>query len=162
MILDGLRAGKYAFMAASVVVELLILVIVAGPVVGAVSPQLGVQHPVGLGIDIQAIQPQLQQVFSSGSTINGTHVISVPAFNDWPLSGQASLTIALVDNGQTIYQTQPATLQLAPFKSGDLNVSMVFSPSLVAQIQGQHLGIGGSESLSESSFWTITVSLSGS
>ena len=158
--LDSIRAGKYAFKAASILVEILILLIVAGPMVGAVSPDLGTQYSLGLGIELQSIQPQLQQIFSSGSTIGGTHEISVPAFNNWPLSGKASLILAIVDGNQTIYQTQPATLQLAPFKSGDLNVSMVFSPSLVAQMQGQNLGVGGSETISEGQFWTITVSLS--
>ncbi len=37
---------------------------------------------------------------------------------------------------------------------------MVFSQSLVAQIQGQSIGVGGSMSLSEGPFWTISVSLS--
>jgi hypothetical protein len=158
--LNGIRAGKYAFKAASILVEVLILVIVAGPVAGAVSPEFMAQHPVGLGIDLQAIQPQLQQVFSSGSTINGTHGISVPVFNNWPLSGTATLTLAIVEGNKTIYQTQPATLQLPPFRSGELVVSFVFSNSLVAQMQGKSLGVGGSESLSEDNYWTITVSLS--
>lgn len=158
--LNGIRAGKYAFKAASILVEVLIFIIVAGPMAGAVSPQLGTSYSLGLGIDIQAIQPQMQQIFSSGQPINGTHEIAVPAFNNWPISGRASLTLALIDGNQTIYQTQPAALQLAPFQSGDLNVSMVLSPSLVAQLQGQNVGVGGSMSLSEGQFWTISVSLS--
>jgi hypothetical protein len=161
--LNGIRAGKYAFRAASILVEVLILVIVAGPIAGALSPYLGAQHSLGLGVELQSIQPQVQQIFSSsGSTLNGTHEVSVPAFNNWPLSGKASLTLAIVKGGQTIYQTQPATLQLAPFQSGDLNVSMVFSSALIAQIQGQTVGIGGAMSLSEGQFLTISVSLSGS
>jgi hypothetical protein len=159
--LNGIRAGKYAFRAASILVEVLILLIVAGPIAGSISPYLGPQHSLGLGIELQSIQPQVQQIFSSGSP-NGTHAISVPAFNNWPLSGKASLTLAFVEGGQTIYQTQPATVQLAPFQSGDLNVSLVFSPGLVAQIQGQTIGIGGSMSLSEGQFLMISVSLSGS
>ena len=158
--MNGIRAGKYAFRAASILVEILILVIVAGPIAGALSPELGAQHSLGLGIELQSIQPQVQQIFSSGSTLNGTHEISVPAFNNWPLSGKASLTLAIVEAGQTIYQTQPATLQLAPFQSGDLNLLMVFSPALIAQIEGQTVGIGGSMSLSEGQFLTISVSLS--
>ena len=146
-------------MVASILVEILILLIVGGPIVGAVSPQLGANHSVGLGIDLQSIQPQLQQIFS-GSTISGTHEIIVPAFNNWPLSGEAGLTLAIVDSGQTIYQTQPTTLRLAPFQSGELDVSMVFSPDLVAQMEGKHLGVGGSMTISEGQFWTITVSLS--
>ncbi len=38
--LNGLRAAKYAVRAASVVISLLIILVVAGPIVGAVSPQL--------------------------------------------------------------------------------------------------------------------------
>lgn len=158
--MNGIRAGKYAFRAASILVEILILVIVAGPIAGALSPELGAQHSLGLGIELQSIQPQVQQIFNSGSTLDGTHEISVPAFNNWPLSGKASLTLAIVEAGQTIYQTQPATLQLAPFQSGDLNLLMVFSPALIAQIEGQTVGIGGSMSLSEGQFLTISVSLS--
>jgi hypothetical protein len=158
--LNGIRAAKYAFKAASILVEILILLIVAGPMVGAVSPELGTNYSLGLGIDIQAIQPQIQQIFSSSQPINGTHQIIVPAFNNWPIAGKASLTLALIDANQTIYQTQPATLDLAPFQSGDLNVSMVVSPTLVTQMQGQSIGVGGSMSVSEGPFWTISVSLS--
>jgi len=145
-------------LAASIILDILILLIVAGPIAGAVSPELGTS--LGIGIELQSIQPQLQQIFSSGSPIIGTHVISVPAFNNWPLSGKAGLTLAVIKGNQTIYQTQPATLQLAPFASGDLDVSVVLSPSLVAQMQGQNLGVGGSMTISEGQFWTITVSLS--
>jgi len=158
--LDGIREGKYAFRVASILVDILILLIVAGPIAGAVSPELGTQLSLGLGIELQSIQPQLQQIFSSGSSVNGTHEILVPAFNNWPFSGKAGLTLAIIKGNRTIYQTQPATLQLAPFQSGDLDVSMDLSPSLVAQMQGQNLGVGGSMTISEGQFWTITVSLS--
>ena len=157
--MDGIRAAKYAFRASSILVEILILVILAGPIAGAVSPELGT-HSLGLGVELQSIQPQLQQIFSSASSAGGTHEVSVPAFNNWPLPGAASLTLALVEGGQTIYKTQPAALQLAPFQSGELDVSLVLSPSLVDQIQGQQLVVGGSMSLSEGQFLTITVSLS--
>ena len=70
--MKGIKASKYAFRAASILVEILILLIVAGPMVGAVSPYLGTQHSMGLGIDLQSIQPQIQQILSSGSTLNGT------------------------------------------------------------------------------------------
>lgn len=158
--LNRIRAGKYAFKAASTLVEILIFIVVAGPMAGAVSPELGANHSLGLGVDLQAIQPQIQQIFSSGQPVSGTHEIMVPAFNNWPISGGASLALAIVDGGQTIYQTQPATIHLAPFQSGVLNVSMVLSPSLVNQMQGKTLAVGGLMSLSEGQLWTITVSLS--
>ena len=157
--MNGLRAAKYAVRAASVVVSLLIILVVGGPIVGALSPQLITQqNPVGIGIELQAIQSQLQ-FFNSGSNITGTHEIDVPAFNNWPLPGGASLILALIVNGQTLYQTQPAGVHLGAFQSGVLNVSMDISASLVNQLQGQNVSVGGSMSLSESQFWTITVSL---
>ncbi len=155
--MNGLRAGKYGFRIASLIVEILILLIVAGPAAGAVSPELGSQH-YGVGIELSAIQPQLQSVFST-SNIIGTHEISVPAFNEWPFSAKAGLTLTLVDGNQTIYQSQPATVQLAPFQSGDIDVSMVFSPALVSEMEGHNVGVGGSMTLSEVPFWTVTVNL---
>jgi len=157
--LNGLRAAKYAVRAASVLLSFLIVIVVAGPIVGALSPQLMTQQePVGIGIDLQAIQSQLQ-FFNSGSNMTGTHEIDVPAFNNWPLPGAASLFLSLIVNGQTLYQTQPASVHLGAFKSGVLNVTMDISPSLVDQLQGQNVSIGGSMSLSEGQFWTITVNL---
>jgi hypothetical protein len=156
--LNGIRVAKYVVRATYLLLWALILVIVAGPIAGVVSPALGKQTTVGLGVDLQSIQPQVQQVFSSGSDIGGTHAISVPAFNNWPLPGDANLSLTIIDAGQVVYRTQPTTLHLAPFQSGELNISMVLSPSVVAQIQGQSVDIGGTMSLSEGQFWTITVS----
>jgi hypothetical protein len=157
--LNGIRAAKYAVRAASLVLSLLIIVIVAGPIVGAVTPQLMTQQqPLGIGVDLQSLQSQLK-FFNSSSTISGAHDIVVPAFNNWPLPGGASLFLSIIVKGQTVYQTQPATVQLGPFQSGELRITMDLSPSLVAQLEGQNIGIGGAMSLSESQFWTITVSL---
>lgn len=111
--MDGVRAGKYGFKVASIAVELLILIIVAGPIAGAISPDLGTPQFVGLGIDLQSIAPQLQQIFSSGS-VTGAHEISVHAFNNWPLPGKANLTLAIVSGGQNIYQTEPVALRSPP------------------------------------------------
>ena len=156
--MNGIRAAKYAVRGASLVVEALIILVVAGPIAGAVSPQfLTQQQPLGIGVDLQAIQQQLQ-FFNSGSTITGTHDIVVPAFNNWPLPGGASLLLKLIVDGTTVYQTQPATVQLGAFQSGNLHISMDLSSDLVAQLQGKQIGIGGTMSLSESQFWTITVS----
>jgi hypothetical protein len=156
--LNGIRAAKYAVRAASLVLSFLIILIVAGPVVGVVSPQfVSQQQPLGIGVDLQAVQSQLQ-FFNSSSTMTGTHDIVVPAFNNWPLPGGANLFLTLIVNGQTVYQTQPAALQLGPFQSGELHISMELSPGLVAQLQGQEVGVGGTMSLSEGQFWTITVS----
>jgi hypothetical protein len=156
--LNGLRTAKYAVRAASVIVSLLIIVVVAGPILGAVSPQLTSQQPVGIGVDLHSIQPQLQ-FFSSSSTIAGSHVINVTAFNNWPLAGGATLYLTLVVNGSTLYQTQPGSVKLGAFQSGTLQVTMDVSQSLASQLEGQSVGVGGSMSLSEAPFWTITVSL---
>ena len=158
--MNKLGAAKYAFKGTSIIVEILILLIVAGPIAGVISPQIRSQENFGLGIDLNAIQPQLQQIFSSGSTINGTHEITVPAFNNWPISGEASLALAIVDGRQTIYQTERSTVELAPFQSGALVLTLNFTPSIAAKMQGKTLGIGGSMSISEGQFWTISVSLS--
>jgi hypothetical protein len=156
--LNGLRAAKYAVRAASVVVSLLIILVVAGPILGALSPQVTSQQPVGIGVDIQSIQPQLQ-FFSSSSTIVGSHEINVTAFNNWPLAGGASLYLTLVVNGSTLYQTQPGSVKLGAFQSGTLQITMDVSQSLASQLEGQRIGVGGSMSVSENPFWTITVNL---
>jgi hypothetical protein len=156
--LNGILAGKYAVRAASLVLSLLIIVIVAGPIFGAVSPQLmAQQQPLGIGVDLQSLQSQLQ-FFNSGSTMIGPHDVVVPVFNNWPLPGGASLLLTLIVNGQVVYRTQPAAIQLGPFQSGELHISMDVSNGLVAQLQGQDVGVGGTMSLSEGQFWTITLS----
>jgi len=158
--LNGVRAAKYAVRAASLALSVIIIVIVAGPIAGAVTPQyMTRQQSLGIGVDLQSVQSQLQ-FFDSGSTLAGNHEIVVPAFNNWPLSGGASLFLTLMVNGQTVYATQPASVQLGPFQSGALHLSMDLSPTVVSQLQGQSVAIGGSMSLSEGQFWTITVSLS--
>jgi hypothetical protein len=158
--LNGVRAAKYAVKAASFALSVLIIVIVAGPIAGAVTPQLMTQQqPLGIGVDLQSVQSQLQ-FFNSGSSLAGSHEIVVPAFNNWPLSGGASLLLALVVDGKTVYQTQPAEVQLGPFQSGTLHISMDLSPDVVSQLEGHSVSVGGSMSLSEGQFWKITVSLS--
>ena len=156
--MNGIRAAKYAVRAASVVLELLILLIIAGPVVGAVSPLLGTQQqPLGVGVDLNSINSQLG-FFNSGSTIVGNHSIVVPAFNRWPLPAGASLFLTIIANGQTIYQTLPDSVQLGPFQSGELHFTINLTSSLVAKLQGQKVQIGGTMSISEGQFFSITVS----
>jgi len=156
--LNGIRAAKYTVRAASVVLELLILLIIAGPIVGAVSPMLGTQQqPLGVGVDLNSVQSQLG-FFNSSSTITGPHSIVVNAFNRWPLPAGASLFLTILVNGQTIYQTQPDSVQLGPFESGQLHLTMDLPSSLVTKLQGQKIGIGGTMSISEGQFFAITVS----
>jgi hypothetical protein len=155
--LNGFRAAKYTFKAASILVSLLILVIIAGPIVGTLSPQYLNQQPLGIGVNLQPVQAQLQ-FFNSSSTIVGTHQIVVPAFNNWPIAGSVSLLLTLIVNGQTIYQTEPVAVHLGPFQSGQLQIPMDVSGNLAGQLANQQVGVGGTESLSEGPFWTITVS----
>lgn len=157
--MNGIRAAKYAVKAAYLLVWLFTLIVVAGPIIGAVSPQLMTQKPLGLGVNIQAIQPQVKQIFDSSSAV-GSHQLEVPAFNNWPLAGSASLFLTVMANGQTLYQTPPANLRLGAFQSGNLTIPFDISSSLYSQLQGQSVAIGGSMSMSEGRFWTITVSLS--
>jgi hypothetical protein len=155
--LNGIRAAKYAFKAASGLVSLLIIVIIAGPIIGTLSPQYLSQQPLGIGVNLQTVQSQLQ-FFNSGSTIVGAHQIIVPAFNNWPMPGSVSLLLTLIVDGQVIYQTEPAAMHLAPFQSGQLYISMEVSSKLAGQLANQKIGVGGTESLSEGPFWAITVS----
>jgi hypothetical protein len=156
--LNGIRAAKYAVKAASIAVSLLIMVVVAGPIAGAVSPQLMTQQqPIGLGIDLNSINTQLS-FFHNASTVSGPHDIAVNAFNNWPLPGSASLLLTIIVNNQTIYQTEPASVDLGAFQSGQLHITMDVPSSLISQLQGQKVGIGGKMSLAEGQFWTITVS----
>lgn len=158
--MNGVRAAKYAVKTTSLALSVLIILIVAGPIAGAVTPQfMTQQQPLGMGVDLKSVQSQLQ-FFNSGSTLAGSHEIVVPAFNNWPLSGGASLFLTLIVDGKTVYQTEPASVQLGPFQSGALHLSMDLSPTVVSQLQGQSVSVGGGMSLSESQFWTISVSLS--
>jgi len=136
--------------------------IIAGPIVGAVSPLLGTQQqPLGSGgPELDPVADDFLQLYS---TINGTHKIIVPAFNNWPLPAGASLFLTILVNGQVIYQTEPDLVQLGPFQSGNLHITMVISPSIVAQLHnnlnlGPKIGIGGTMSISEGQFFAITVS----
>jgi hypothetical protein len=156
--LNLIRVAKYAVKAVSIALSVFIILVIGGPIVGAVSPLLGTQQPpVGIGVDLQSVQSQLQ-FFNSSSTLTGTHDIVVPAFNNWPIPGGANLSLSILVNGSVIYQSQPASVRLGPFQSEELHVSMVVSPSLVSKLQGQQVGIGGTMSLSEGQYWTITVS----
>ena len=154
--MSGVRTAKYAVKAAYLLVWAFTLLIVAGPILGATTPQVMAQQPLGLGIDL----PSLQSQFNSSSLVVGNHFFHVPAFNNWPIAGSASLTLTLVVKGQTLYQTAPATIQLAPFQAGTLDISMGVSQALASQLQGQTVAVGGSMSLSEGQFWKITVNLS--
>ena len=158
--LDGIRAGKYIFRAAYLLVSLLILLIVAAPILGAVTPQVAPQSELGLGVNLQTVQPQLQQIFpSSGGSSVGSGVLTVPAFNKWFLPGSVTLSLSLAINGTTVYQTQKATVDLAPFQTGVVTLNVDVPASTIQQMQGHSIGGGGQLTLDEAGLWSITVSL---
>ncbi len=156
--LNGIRAGKYAFRGASVVVEVLILLVIAGPLVGALTPAVSPQNEVGLGIDLRSIDSQLQFLASS-STIGGPHTLSFHAFNRWFLPASVSLQLSLAVNGTTVYQTQRASATLAPFDSGTLDLTVDIPPGTISQLEGQTVAGGGSMTLQEDGFWSVTANL---
>ncbi len=158
--LNRIRTAAYAFRGASLIVELLILLIVAAPIVGAITAQASPQSELGLALDLQTLNPQFQQIFSSASTIPGAHIVTVPAFNNWFIPASVALTLTLTVNGKTVYQTEKAALSLAPFQSGVLNLTVDIPPNVISEMQGQRVGAGGQMTLQEGPFWTITVPLS--
>lgn len=156
--LNGIRAGKHALRGASLVVELLILLIVASPILGAVSPQLGPGGELGLGVDLQAVNPQLK-FLGSASTIGGAHTLSVPAFNRWFLPARVSLALSLEVNGTTVYQTPAGNVTLAPFQSGTVDLTVNLPQSAISRMEGHTVSGGGEMTLEEAGLWSVTVNL---
>lgn len=156
--MNGIRAGKYAFRGAAFVVEAIILLVVAGPVLGAITPQLSPQDEVGLGINLQSINSQLQ-FLSSQSTIAGPHTVTFPAFNKWFLPASVALQLSLALNGTTVYQTSKASATLAPFQSGTVSLTVDIPSSAISEMEGRTVTGGGSMTLQEVGFWSITVNL---
>jgi len=161
--LDGIRAGKYAFRVAYLIVSVVILLVVAAPILGTVTPQVSPQNEFGLGVNLQTVQPQLQQIFPSTPgqlpTIPGAPVVTVPAFNNWFLPGSVTLSLSLAVNGTTVYQTQKATVNLAPFQSGVVRLVVDIPASTIQQMAGQSISGGGQMTLNEAGLWSITVNL---
>lgn len=157
--MNGIKAAKYTFRIASLLIGLLILLIVAAPILGAVTPRIQPSSELGLGVELSAVQPQLQQIFSSPQTVGGSHTVKIPAFNRWFLPASISLSISLSENGTTVYQTPESSVSLAPFQSGTLDLTVDVPQNVVAQMQGQQISGGGAMTLREAGLWSITVSL---
>jgi len=85
--------------------------------------------------------------------------VTVPAFNNWFLSGSVALSLSFAVNGTTVYQTPKASLTLAPFQSGEVDVMMNIPIEVAAQMQGQQITGGGQMTLQEGGLWSITVNL---
>jgi hypothetical protein len=159
--LNKLRAGKYTLRAAYLVIWAFVAVIVAGPILGALTPQVSPQAEYGLGINLQTVQPQLQQIFSSTATIGGSHTVTVHAFNKWILPASIGLSLSLSVNGQLVYQTSKASVSLAPLQSGNIYLTVQIPPSVLAQMEGQQIVGGGQMTIGEGGLWSISVSLGG-
>ncbi len=137
-----------------------ILLVLAAPILGAITPQVSAQNEYGLGVNLQTVQPQLQQVFSSASSQSGlSSVLTVPAFNNWFLSGSVTLSLSLGVNGTTLYQSPKATESLAPFHSGVVSLPIDIPASTLQQMSGQQISGGGQMTIQEAGLWTITVNL---
>lgn len=171
--MEKFTAAKFAFRAASIAVEILILLVVASPILGAVTPQVNPQNELGLGVNLQTVQPQLQSFFdnqvnkcvdetaaTNGSAPTCSYTLAVPAFNNWFLTGAVGLSLSLAVNGTTLYQTPKENLTLPPFHSGVIDVGIDVPNSVLTRMQGQEISGGGQMTLSETGFWSITVDLS--
>lgn len=156
--MNALRVGKYTFLVASWAVELFILLIVASPILGAVTPEVSPHSELGMGVELQSVNSQLQ-FLSSSSSIAGTHTLSIPAFNRWFLPARVSLSLSLAVNGTTVYQTPAQSLPLAPFQSGTLELSVDIPSSAISQMEGHTVTGGGEMTLEEAGLWSLTVNL---
>jgi hypothetical protein len=143
-------------------VEVVITLVVAGPALGFLSPYAGPQYVVGFGLDLNAINPQLQQIFS-GSNFEGGHQITVPVHNEWFFPASASLSLELIAGGQVVYQTSTSTVNLAPFQSGSLVLSMQISPAVASELAGKDITVGGTLGFGAPSYlWSFNVTFPGS
>jgi hypothetical protein len=157
--MNRIRAAKYLFRGASLIVEILILLIVAAPILGAVTPQIAPQNELGLGVNLQTINSQLQ-FLNSSTTIAGAHTVTIPAFNRWFLPGSVALSLSLTRNGTILYQTARANLTLAPFQSGALDLTFNIPSKVISEMESRGgVSGGGQMTLQEGPFWSITVNL---
>ncbi len=159
--MDKLRIARQAVRAASRVIWVIIVLVIIGPALGYLVPSVGSTHVIGSGVDTRAIAPQLQSIFSNPS-VAGTYSIVVPVYNQWVFPATASLSLKLISDGQVVYQTEAATIQLSPFHSGQLLVIMQISKALVAQIQNKHLEVGGQLYFgAPAQLWSSTINFGG-
>ncbi|MDA4128249.1 MAG: hypothetical protein OK422_02100 [Thaumarchaeota archaeon] len=156
--MNRLRVGKYAVKTAYIVVWIVITAAIAGPLLGFLTPRISPQSVVGFGVDIQKIGPQLTKVFSDSSTLTQPHQINIPVYNWWIFPASASFTLKIIANGIVVYQTPTSSLSLGAFQSGKLTVPFQLSQSVVSQLSGKNITVGGSLVLGDPSYlWTLTV-----
>ncbi len=158
--MDGLRAAKYGVRTAYLVIWAFIILVIAGPVVGGIAPQVGVKTNPGLAVDTQTVEPQLKTMFSNTQSLMGTHQLVVPVHNNWVFPASASLSLEFVVGGVTVYRTVPGVVNLSPFQSGEMNVTISPPVSALSAIQQSQFGleIRGVLSLQTGNLWNVTVS----
>jgi len=159
--MNKLRVGKYAFRVGEAVVGILVLLIIAAPVVGVVTATYSPKNEYGVGLDLNAVDSQLDEIFSSGSPTS-QNTLMVPAFNNWFIPATVSLSLGLTINGADVYQTPRETLSLPAYSTGTLDLPMSLTSAEVSQLQGHTVGGSGVMTIQEGPFWTITVNLGGS
>ncbi len=148
--------------AVHIVIEIFIVLVVAGPALGFLTPRLGPQYAVGFGLDLEAINPQMQQIFSSGSSLVGTHEITVPVYNQWFFPAKASLSLELLAGGQVVYQTSNSVVNLGPFQSGELVINLQISSAVESQLEGRQIAVGGTMSFgAPAELWNFKVNFPG-
>jgi hypothetical protein len=157
--LNGFQVGKYLARAGTLVIDVLVLLVVAGPILGAATPQLTPHNELGAGIDLSTLQQQVNLMFSSTSTMAAPTTVAVPAFNNWLFPSTLSLSIGFSINGSAVYQSPVSTIDLQPFHSGVLNLSVALSQDEIARLQGHSVKGGGTMSVQEGGFWKITLNL---
>lgn len=139
--MNGLRAAKYTVKALYLVIWISIVLMLVGPAAGFVGPLVAPQYQIGFGVDINSISSQFQFLGSNNPV--GAHTISIPVYNNWFFPASATLTLTLIADGKVVYETDPGTISLSPFNSGNLHVTMTITQSLVTQLQGKQLQLGG-------------------
>lgn len=145
--MNTLHTAKYVTVAMYTVIWVFIGLVIAGPAAGFLTQSVAPQHVVGVDIDQGQIQPQLQSVFAQGLSLVGPHEIFIPVHNNWFFPASAGLSLSIIADGGVIYQTPVSMIQLAPFQSGELELTLQVSSSLVSQMQGKQVAIGGEMSL---------------
>lgn len=159
--LRKLRVSKYAVKVVSLAISVIIILALAGPMLGFLT--LGRSSTsssnIGFSIDTSAIQSQFNSIFSNISNITQPHTISIPVHNDWIFPADASLVISLEVSGNTVYQTS-GTVSLQAFQSGAILMPFQLSQSELTKLQGNQITVGGSLSLGDPSYlWTISIPL---
>ena len=137
---------------------LVIGLVMLGPMLGFLTIGVGSGSVVGAGVDLKAISPQIQSIFAGGN-LTDSHTIAVPVYNQWFFPINSELSLTLISDGRVIYKTPVAKTHVSPFQSGELLVTMRLPQSVVSQIQGTRVEIGGQLTFGAPvQLWSFTLS----